>query len=120
MSMVKIAIGAGVLAVAAVVAPGFGGVSAVKPAAANENAGHHRLAIRHHVSGEVVAVNADAKSLTVKKSGRRPREYTFNVADAATLANVKAGERVRVTYVKSGAERLAEKVVASSRTAAKK
>lgn len=105
---------AAALAIAALVAPGAGGVARAATAP-----GHHKLALRHHMTAEVVSVNADAKTVTVKKNGRHGRDYTFNAADGVHVAALKTGEHVRVTYVKSGADRIAEKIVPSSRTAKK-
>lgn len=53
--------------------------------------------------GDVVSVNREAKSVIVKTAGRMPRDYTFAADKDATgaLAELKPGERVRVTYTRA-------------------
>ena len=64
-----------------------------------------------HVKGDVVSVDQNAKTLTVKKGGLRHKEMTFRVDDPALLANVQTGQSVRVGYVKEGKQMIAKEVV---------
>ena len=72
-----------------------------------------------HVKGDVVSVDQNAKTLTVKKGGLRSKEITFQVEDPAVLANVHTGEEVRIGYVKQGSQMIAREIVPST-TASKK
>ncbi len=72
-----------------------------------------------HVKGDVLSVDQNAKTLTVKKGGLRHKELTFQVDDPALLANVQTGQTVRVGYVKDGAQMIA-KEVAPGTTASRK
>lgn len=72
-----------------------------------------------HVKGDVVSVDQNAKTLTVKRGGLRHKELTFQVDDPAQLANVQTGQTVRVGYVKQGAQMIAKEIVPST-TASKK
>lgn len=62
--------------------------------------------------GEVVSVNQETKTLTVKKTGwlRKSKELTFSVEEKAapTLADLKPGDRVKVTYIKEDGKLLAQ------------
>jgi len=62
--------------------------------------------------GQVVSVNQEAKTLTVKKTGwlRKPKELTFSIEEKAapTLADLKPGDRVKVTYIKEDGKLLAQ------------
>jgi Cu/Ag efflux protein CusF len=78
----------------------------------------HKAGISH-VKGDVVSVDQNAKTLTVKKGGLRHKELTFQVDDPALLTNVQTGQSVRVGYVKEGAQMIAKEVVPST-TASKK
>src|ERR1700758_2696833 len=51
---------------------------------------------RHHVTANVVAVDGNAKTITVKK-GAKGKEMTFTVADNAVsrLSDIKEGDRVK-------------------------
>jgi Cu/Ag efflux protein CusF len=72
-----------------------------------------------HVKGDVVSVDQNAKTLTVKKGGLRHKELTFQVSDPALLSNVQTGQTVRVGYVKEGKQMIAKEVVPAT-TASKK
>jgi Cu/Ag efflux protein CusF len=78
-------------------------------------------AASHQMTGEVRAVNPDAKTFTLSehKMLRGQKEQTFRVSDPATLSNVRTGERVKVTYDKQGQELIAravEPVTTASKT----
>src|SRR5512135_3490117 len=64
--------------------------------------GTRKVAAMRHVTGEVVSVNQNAKTLTVKH-GPNGKELTFAVeADGtARLSDLKAGDQVKIGYVKS-------------------
>ncbi len=75
----------------------------------------------HHVRGEVTSVDAAAKTFTVKETlkGGKTRDLTFTVGQeakvmirgtAGKLDEIKAGDSVRVAYVKTGTSRHAEEV----------
>jgi Cu/Ag efflux protein CusF len=79
----------------------------------------HKVASMRHVTGKVVSVNGDAKTLTVKR-GPKGKEMTFAVdADtAAHLNDLKAGDHVKIGYV-SNQKQLTAKVIVKSEVAAK-
>ncbi len=84
-----------------------------KPSAAKQ-AG--KAAGVRHMAGEVVSVNADTKSITVKRTGKRKaKEQTFSVTgDAAGhLADFKPGDSVRVGYADEAGKRVAQSVTHS-------
>ena len=85
------------------------GVSA--PALAAE-----KIAELHHLQGEVVSIDASAMSLTVKETLRdgKSKEVVFALdakttmtihGKAGQLQDLKAGDSVKVSYHKTGAER---------------
>lgn len=69
-----------------------------------------RPAKARHMTAEVKSVDAAAKRLTVKRS--TGREVTLTVAPeaAAALADLKPGERVRITYLRSGGQLTAQAI----------
>ncbi|MFN3477561.1 MAG: copper-binding protein [Candidatus Methylomirabilales bacterium] len=71
--------------------------------------------------GEVVSVDQQAKTVTVKKAGRKLKELTFAVEEKAApmLADLKPGDRVRVTYVKAEGKLTAKAIVRTPRKAGK-
>jgi hypothetical protein len=76
----------------------------------------------HHYYGTVVSMDSAAKLLVVK---RKNGEMTFDVAAAKwkgykAMDEVKAGERVRVTYVKKDGKMMAEWVSKIAVKASKK
>jgi Cu/Ag efflux protein CusF len=73
-----------------------------------------KLSLTHHVTGEVVAVDQNAKTVTVKK-GAKGKEMTFNAEGGAVsrLSDIKEGDRVKVTYKKSHNQLLASEIVRS-------
>jgi len=74
-----------------------------------------------HLTGTVVSVNEEAKTVTVKPTGRSAHEQTFAVdkAGAATLAQLKPGERVRISYIESAGHMTAESITAVTHAAKK-
>jgi Cu/Ag efflux protein CusF len=72
-----------------------------------------------HVKGDVVSVDQNAKTLTVKKGGLRHKELAFQVDDPALLTNVQTGQTVRVGYVRQGSQMIAKEIMPST-TASKK
>lgn len=75
-----------------------------------------------HMAGEVVSVNANTKSLTVKHTGqKKAKDLTFTlIGDAAGhLTDYKPGDSVRVAYVDE-AGKLGAQSVMRSKHAAKK
>src|ERR1043166_8358851 len=74
-----------------------------------------------HLTGTVVSVNEQTKTVTVKPARRNGHDQTF-VADkvgAAALANLKPGERVRISYTESAGHITAESITALTHTAGK-
>ena len=67
-----------------------------------------------HVKGDVVSVDQNAKTLTLKKGGLRHKELTFQVSDPALLANIHSGQPVRVGYVKEGKQMIAREITPST------
>ena len=66
-----------------------------------------------HLTGAVVSVNQDAKTLTVKRMVKqKEHEYTFAASKdaAATLTQLKPGEQVRVSYVEAAGTMTAESI----------
>jgi Cu/Ag efflux protein CusF len=75
-----------------------------------------------HMAGEVVSVNADSKSLTVKQTGKKKaKELTFTLTgDAAGhLTDYKPGDSVRVVYVDEAGKLVAQSVTHSKHAAKK-
>jgi Cu/Ag efflux protein CusF len=72
-----------------------------------------------HLTAEVVAVNTDAKTLTVRHGSKK--EVTFTVAQdaAGPLKDLKPGQRVKVTYQRTGDALTAQAIVAVGHAAAK-
>jgi Cu/Ag efflux protein CusF len=83
-----------------------------------EKSATHKVTSMRHVTGEVVSVNQDAKTLTVKR-GPKGKEMTFAVeADAAAhLSDLKAGDRVKIGYVSNHHQFTARSIVKSEVTA---
>jgi hypothetical protein len=90
---------------------------AVKPAAA-----HPPLVMKPRaLTGQVVAVDRDAKTVTVKGSGQASKEMTFTLDKASTVSlnNLKPGERVRVSYVDLDGHLMAKSITPTAHTASK-
>ena len=69
-----------------------------------------RLALPHHVTGEVMSVDKSAKTLTVKDAKGKGFMFTADVDAAPRLSDVKAGDHVKVSYKKSHGQMVATKI----------
>ena len=75
-----------------------------------------------HMAGEVVSMNADTKSITVKHTGKRKaKEQTFTVTGdvAAHLTDFKPGDSVRISYVDEAGKLVAQSVTRGKQAAKK-
>jgi len=75
-----------------------------------------------HMAGEVVSVNADTKSLTVKHRGKKKaKELTFTLTGNAAghLTDFKPGDSVRVAYVDEAGKLVAQSVTRRKHAAKK-
>ena len=77
--------------------------------------------LRHHETGRISAIDKDAGNFTVT-GDKDQKKYTFEMKDRASLASLRTGEHVRVSYKKEGARFVAtdvtermEKTTASKR-----
>jgi Cu/Ag efflux protein CusF len=79
----------------------------------------------HHVTGEVVSVDATAKTITVKE---KDKDVTFTLAEKAkvmihgktgSLDELKAGDHVTVRYTEKDGAEIAQEV-STAKTPAKK
>ena len=70
------------------------------------------VAATHKMTGDVRAVNADAKTFTLEQHTmlRGNKEHTFNVSDRTMLSSLRPGERVTVAYEKQGQQLIAREV----------
>ena len=70
----------------------------------------------HSVVGEVVSVDAAAKTVSVKTTGKTPKELTFSVDDkaASTLSDLHPGDRISVRYTSTGGHLNATSVAKSA------
>jgi Cu/Ag efflux protein CusF len=118
---------AGALATLSLVGPAFAaGASSATQAPSKETSAPaakpvtHKVAAMRRVTGEVVSVNQDAKTLTVKH-GSKGKELTFAVEpDAATqLSGLKAGDQVKISYVKNDKQLMAKQIKKSEVAKAK-
>lgn len=87
--------------------------------AADQAATPAKTAKVRHMTAEVKAVDTAAKTLTVKRRVRG--DLTFKVApEAATaLADLKPGERVRITYERSDGQVTAHAITPLAQAATK-
>ncbi len=80
----------------------------------------HRVAAMRHVTGEVVSVNQDAKTLTVKHGSKgKPLTFAVEANAAAQLSGLKAGDQVKIGYVKSDKQLMARQITKSEVAKAK-
>ncbi len=104
------------LAAAATLSASGGVVPLVTPASAatpeSTKAADAKAIRLRHLRVEVVAIDQDAKTLTVKRMGRRPKELTFSVEPDATtaLTDLKPGERIKVGYIETGGKLMAKTI----------
>jgi Cu/Ag efflux protein CusF len=70
------------------------------------------VAVTHQMTGDVRAINADAKTFTVEQHRmlRGNKAQTFSVNDPMMLSNLRTGERVTVAYEKHGQQLIAREV----------
>ena len=76
----------------------------------------------HHLLGEIVAIDQAAKTLTVKRgAGKSAKDMIFTAEGSAAtaLADLKAGEHVKVSYVSSQGHLTAKTVVKNEPVAKK-
>ena len=80
----------------------------------------HKVAATRHLTGEVVSVNEEAKTLTVKR-GSKGQELTVAAEGKAGthLGDLKVGDQVRISYVKSHDQLVAKDIVKSTVAKAK-
>ncbi len=114
---------AGTLAALLVAGPGLAQTSSTTQESTTTTAPAEKpskLAMPHKVTGEVIAADASANTLTVKDS--KGKNYTFKAdGDAAPrLTDLKAGDRVKVNYKKSHGEMVATKIEPSTSSKASK
>ena len=80
------------------------------------------MAATHHMTGDIRAVNQDARTFTVEEHRTLlpNKQVSFVVNDRALLANLNSGERVKITYEKQGQQLIAREIqpvtTTSSRT----
>src|SRR5919108_3152742 len=92
--------------------PAQGKMAQMGKAETSSPAGLHRL------TGEVVAVDQTAKTVTIKHMVRgQPKEASFNVEEnaAPALVNLKPNDWVRLSYYKEQGRLTAQSIVESHR-----
>lgn len=109
------------VAVPALAGPGFAGPGfaqtskpAAPPAATPAVAQDAAKVAGKSLAGELVSVDQAAKTVTVKHMvDSKPMQLTMNVEDTAiaTLAQLKPGDQVKVTYVEMGGKRIVKSIV---------
>jgi hypothetical protein len=84
------------------------------PAEAPKSGGTKPAHLRH-MSGEIVSIDASAKTLTVKKAGKTAHEMKLTIAAGAeaSLAGLKPGDHVRVGYATEKGQSVAESIAAA-------
>ena len=71
-----------------------------------------REAAVKNLTGEIVAMDQTAKTVTVKHMvDKKAAQVTFNVEDTAVLMQFKAGDHVKVTYAEMGDKRIVKNIV---------
>lgn len=104
------------VAVPALAGPGFAQTSkpAAPPAATPAVAQDAAKVAGKSLAGELVSVDQATKTVTVKHMvNSKPMQLTMNVEDTAiaTLAQLKPGDQVKVTYVEMGGKRIVKSIV---------
>jgi hypothetical protein len=121
-----------VLPMAVLMMLSFAGLSIAQPTTA-EPSGYGKMAEAaktempkaarlHRLTGEVVAVDQTAKTVTIRHMVRgEPKEATFNVAANAApwLANLQPNDRVRLSYSKEQGRLMAQSIVETYHKASK-
>lgn len=110
------------VAVPALAGPGFAQTSkpaappaaSAAPAAAPAVAREAAKVAGKNLAGELVSVDQAAKTVTVKHMvDSKPMQLTMTVEEGAiaTLAHLKPGDQVKVTYVEMGEKRIVKSIV---------
>lgn len=105
---------AGGLAALSLVGPAFAQTTApatTTPAAPADKPAAQKAEPTRHMTASVVSVNADTKSLTVKRGRGKPLTFAVESDPAAHLGDLRAGDRVRISYTKGQKQLLAKEVV---------
>lgn len=112
----------GIMLLVALAILGFAGAGLAQTSQAREPASGKELqpakpkvaqaAKARRVVGEVVAVDTEARTVTIKKLGKKPEELTFAVeqSGAGALSELKPGDRLRITYVTADGKLLAKTI----------
>jgi hypothetical protein len=78
-----------------------------------------KLALPHRLTGELVTIDQNAKTFTVKSAKGKEMVFTAEGEALARLADLKPGERIKVTYKNSHGHMIATKVAPSQVAASK-
>jgi Cu/Ag efflux protein CusF len=71
-----------------------------------------REAAVKNLTGEIVAMDQTARTVTVKHMvDKKAAQVTFNVEDTAVLMPFKTGDHVKVTYAEMGDKRIVKSIV---------
>jgi Cu/Ag efflux protein CusF len=76
----------------------------------------------HHLIGEVVSVDQAAKTVEIKHTVKgKEKEATFTVGEQAapTLATLKPGDRVKISYQRANGQLTAQSIAETHRGASK-
>ena len=76
-----------------------------------------KLAIPHRASGELVSVDQNAKAFTLRTAKGKELQFTAQGDAAMRLADLKAGDHVKVSYKNSHGHMIASKLATSSQVA---
>lgn len=98
----------------------FAETSPAAPATATPAAPAAKPGKTMRVTAEVVSVDAQAGNVVVKQTGKTPKELTLAVDKGVKTADLKPGERVRVSYVDMGGHLMAKAITPLQHAAAKK
>ena len=65
------------------------------------------------MTGEVASVDQNAKTVTLKNAKNKNLTFTADGDAVASLSDLKAGDRVKITYKNSHGHRVASKIAAT-------
>ena len=107
------------VAVPAIAGPGFAqttkpATTPAAPAAAPATTPDAAKATAKNLAGELVSVDQAAKTVTLKHMvDSKPMQLTMSVEDGAmaSLAQLKPGDQVKVSYVEMGEKRIDKSIV---------
>jgi Cu/Ag efflux protein CusF len=107
------------VAVPAIAGPGFAqttkpATTPAAPAAAPATTPEAAKATAKNLAGELVAVDHAAKTVTLKHMvDSKPMQLTMSVEDGAmaSLAQLKPGDQVKVSYVEMGEKKVVKSIV---------